>query len=89
MDASVREGILSLWDEYEQASSPEALAVKTFDKLETMFQHNQGNNPSNFDFEFNLDYGRRYTSLPPLFTAMRKLMDEDTRRNLEAGPQRS
>lgn len=89
VDAPVREGILSLWDEYEQASSPEALAVKAFDKLETMLQHNQGNNPPDFDFEFNLDYGRRYTSLHPLFAAMRKLVDEDTRRNLEAGLQRS
>lgn len=40
-----REEILSLWQEYECAASPEARAVKALDKLETILQHNQGINP--------------------------------------------
>ncbi|ESJ20173.1 phosphohydrolase [Cupriavidus sp. HPC(L)] len=79
LDASMRDSILSLWDEYEAAASPEAKAVKALDKLETLLQHNQGSNPPDFDYRFNLDYGKRHTDTHALFRAMRDLIDEDTR----------
>jgi len=82
LDEPLRSGILSLWDEYEQAASPEAKAVKALDKLETILQHNQGKNPPDFDYEFNLSYGQRYTSAGPFFQAVRELVDADTSRNL-------
>lgn len=63
---------------------PEALAVKALDKLETLLQHTQGANPEDFDYAFNLGYGRRYTSGEPLFAAIRAQLDEDTRRRMEA-----
>jgi len=71
---------LALWEEYENAATPEALAVKALDKIETIIQHNQGVNPADFDYGFNLSYGQAYTSASPLFTAIRTLVDEETRR---------
>jgi putative hydrolases of HD superfamily len=71
---------VSLWDEYEQARTPEARAAKALDKLETIIQHNQGVNPPDFDYAFNLGYGRTYTSAQPLFVQLRELVDADTRR---------
>jgi putative hydrolases of HD superfamily len=55
----LRAEITALWDEYEAAASPEAKLAKALDKLETIMQHNQGMNPPDFDYGFNLDYGRR------------------------------
>jgi len=71
---------VDLWDEYEQARTPEARAAKALDKLETIIQHNQGANPPDFDYPFNLEYGRKYTNAAPLFAQLRALVDADTRR---------
>lgn len=79
LDAAARETIVSRWDEYEAAASPEAKAVKALDKLETLLQHNQGMNAPDFDYGFNFDYGKRYTSSHALFHTIRELIDEDTR----------
>ena len=80
LDESRREAFLALWDDYEHARSTEARLVKGLDKLETLIQHNQGDNPPNLiDYTFNLDYGRKYTSDHPLLDAIRRLVDEDTR----------
>lgn len=87
LDEPLRSELRSLWEEYENASSPEALAVKALDKLETILQHTQGQNPPDFDYRFNLDYGRRYTETAPLFAAIRQLLDADTLARAEgAGP---
>lgn len=78
--------ILALWQEYEDAASPEARAVKALDKLETMLQHTQGQNPPDFDYAFNLHYGRKHTDADPLFAQLRALIDGDTARRMqEAG----
>ncbi|HKS76317.1 MAG TPA: HD domain-containing protein, partial [Terriglobales bacterium] len=66
LDRALRDEIVALWDEYEAATSPEARAAKALDKLETILQHNQGSNPPEFDYAFNLGYGRRYTDAAPL-----------------------
>ena len=52
-----------LWYEYNEAKTHEALFVKGVDKLETIIQHNQGLNPEDFDYEFNLEYGTKFTDL--------------------------
>jgi len=72
--------IMALWDEYDQGSSPEARLAKAFDKLETILQHNQGNNPADFDYGFNLTYGKKHTDLDHLTMKMRQLVDQDTQR---------
>ena len=58
----LRTEFLSLWDEYENGTSPEARVAKALDKIETILQHNQGTNPSDFDYNFNLEYGKPHPS---------------------------
>ncbi len=77
---ALRDEITGLWDEYEAAQSPEARLAKGLDKLETILQHTQGQNPSDFDYRFNLTYGRRFTEDPPVLAALRALLDEETER---------
>jgi putative hydrolases of HD superfamily len=72
--------ILDLWDEYEAATSPEARLAKGLDKLETILQHNQGMNPADFDYAFNLGYGQQYTAADPVLAALRARLDEETSR---------
>ncbi len=72
--------ILELWEEYEQAATPEAKLAKAFDKLETLLQHTQGQNPPDFNYAFNLDYGRRYTELNVQTRQLRAWIDEETRK---------
>lgn len=83
LDTMLQQEILALWEEYETAATPEALAVKAMDKLETILQHNQGDNPADFDYAFNLGYGQRYTQAHPLFAAVRQLLDDDTRARMK------
>lgn len=78
LPATQREEIVALWDEYEQAETPEARLAKGLDKLETILQHNQGKLPDDFDFRFNLEYGARYTAHHPVLTAIRAELDRET-----------
>jgi putative hydrolase of HD superfamily len=80
----MRAEILALWEEYEAASSPEAVVAKGLDKLETILQHNQGQNPADFDYAFNLGYGQKQTSAHPVLARIRTLLDEETRARAEA-----
>lgn len=75
-----RAEILALWDEYEAAETPEARLAKALDKLETILQHTQGDNPPDFDYRFNLEYGRRYTADHPLIAELRRILDRETER---------
>ena len=52
--------LLALWREYNANATPEARLVKALDKAETIIQHNQGRNPEDFDYRFNLGYGKEY-----------------------------
>jgi putative hydrolase of HD superfamily len=78
LPAPLRAEITALWDEYEAAQSPEARLAKALDKLETILQHTQGRNPPDFDYRFNLDYGREHTAGPPLIAAIRAVLDRAT-----------
>lgn len=80
LDEEQRAGVLALWQDYEDAASPEARAAKALDKMETILQHNQGINPPDFDYEFNLTYGRKHTDADPFFALLRGLLDQDTSR---------
>jgi putative hydrolase of HD superfamily len=79
-----RRHFLELWDEYEAGSSLEAQLVKGLDKLETIIQHNQGANPADFDYAFNLDYGRDHTTRHPLLNALRERVDAATREHVSS-----
>jgi len=75
--------LLALWDEYNAAVTPEARIAKAFDKLETVLQHTQGRNPLDFDYAFNLGYGRQYTDFDRVTQQLRALIDADTQRLAE------
>src|SRR5689334_14534929 len=75
-----RQTITELWDEYEAATSPEARAAKALDKLETILQHTQGDNPPEFDYRFNLGYGRAFTAGHPAIVRLRAVLDDETER---------
>lgn len=86
LPADLGEEITALWDEYEAAATPEARLAKALDKLETILQHTQGRNPPEFDYRFNLEYGRQYTTEPPFIAAIRAVLDRATEdRAREAG----
>lgn len=83
LSQTLRDEIMALWDEYEAAATPEARLAKALDKLETILQHTQGQNPDDFDYRFNLTYGTQYTSTDPLVAGLRKVLDEATERRAE------
>lgn len=80
LPAALATEIVDLWDEYEDAHTPEARLAKALDKLETILQHNQGKNPPDFDYEFNLAYGQKFTSDDPIIAKIRAVLDEETKR---------
>jgi putative hydrolase of HD superfamily len=83
LPGTLRDDIVALWDEYEAASTPEARLAKALDKLETILQHTQGKNPADFDYRFNLDYGRKYTSDDPIIASIRAVLDKETERRAQ------
>ncbi|MBS4174503.1 HD domain-containing protein [Bacillus sp. FJAT-49736] len=74
----MRHRLLSLWWEYNKGETKEAQLVKALDKIETIIQHNQGNNPPDFDYQFNLDYGKKYSYIDPIIESIRELVDKET-----------
>ena len=88
LPAALRAELTALWDEYEGARSPEARVAKALDKLETILQHNQGKNPADFDYRFNLAYGQQYTATHPLLATLRALLDVETERRAQDAERR-
>lgn len=78
LELARQEELLVLWTEYDQMSTEEARLVKALDKIETMLQHNQGKNPSEFDYAFNLTYGKKYTDYDAKTRQLRDLIDIET-----------
>lgn len=76
--------IYDLWKEYNECSTKEAKLVKAMDKLETIVQHNQGKNPDDFDYEFNLKYGSQYFEDNGKLRLMRNIIDEDTKLSMKS-----
>jgi putative hydrolase of HD superfamily len=71
--------MMDLWREYNDNITPEAKLVKALDKAETILQHNQGDNPSDFDYQFNLGYGTEYFKNNEMLELLRPILDEKTR----------
>jgi len=82
----LRVEITALWDEYEAGTSATARVAKALDKLETILQHTQGDNPTDFDYRFNLGYGRAFTADHPVIVRLREMLDRETLRLADAGP---
>lgn len=84
LPTAIQATVVALWDEYEAAATPEAKIAKALDKLETIMQHNQGANPPDFDYAFNLEYGKKFTDAVPLAALLRVVLDEETAYKAEA-----
>jgi putative hydrolase of HD superfamily len=80
LPAAARAPLLALWDEYAAMATPEARIAKGLDRLETVLQHTQGENPPGFDIGYNLTYGRSHTDGHPLIAALRAPVDAETAR---------
>lgn len=83
LPAGKGEELIGLWEEYNEASTPEARLVKALDKAETILQHNQGRNPPDFDYDFNLEYGSGYFRGDPILEELRDFLDAGTRGRME------
>ncbi len=70
--------LFDLWRQYNENSTPEARLVKALDKAETILQHNQGRNPRDFDYGFNLEYGKAYFENEEILGRLRRMLDEET-----------
>lgn len=75
--------IAALWEECAAARTPEARLAKGLDRLETVLQHVEGANPPDFDYAFNLGYGRDRTDAHPVVAALRASVDLETARRAE------
>lgn len=73
--------LLAIWNEYNENQTEEAHWVKALDKAETILQHNQGNNPPDFDYKFNLEYGKSYFSANSSLVTLRNLLDLETQKH--------
>ena len=80
---NLAENIYDLWKEYNECCTKEAKLVKAMDNLETIVQHNQGDNPEDFDYEFNLQYGKQYFMDNEILEYMRYIIDEDTKESVK------
>lgn len=78
LPGDMRAGLAALWEEYEAGVTMEAKIVKALDKMETILQHNQGANPADFDYAFNLAYGKEYADAHPLLQRLRQEIDKGT-----------
>ena len=76
--------LIETWDEYENASTREARLVKALDKLETIIQHNQGNDEPDFDHVFDLSYGQQYMEFDPAIKELRRMVDLDTKSKMKS-----
>ena len=72
--------LMARWDEYNAVATPEARLAKGLDRLETVLTHVEGANPPDFDYAFNLGYGREHTDRDPLIAALRAPVDAETAR---------
>ncbi len=79
----LRREMLELWQEYNAATTNEAIFIKALDKLETLMQHNQGKNPPDFNYAFNLTYGVECTSKNEFFALLREIIDNETQSHID------
>jgi putative hydrolase of HD superfamily len=81
LDASLRDHLLALYDEYEAAATPEAQAVKAMDKLETILQHTQGQQPAGIRLRLQ---SRLWPAVHLYARALRRAVRVDRRGNAGA-----
>jgi putative hydrolases of HD superfamily len=82
LPSEVGNHIIAMWKEYEEGISKESIFVRALDKAETIIQHNQGKNPPDFNYEFNLTYGLKYFEEEAFLKELRAELDRETRNKL-------
>jgi putative hydrolases of HD superfamily len=82
LSSITRSEIMSLFKEYNEGLTKESKLVKALDKIETIIQHNQGKNPEDFNYSFNLKYGKEYMSFSPIIKEIRDIVDSETMNKL-------
>ncbi|MFZ5354089.1 MAG: HD domain-containing protein [Bacillota bacterium] len=70
--------LMELWKEYNEGETKEAKLAKALDKMETIIQHNQGSNPEDFDYIFNIKYGSEYADFNDVVREIRNMIDDET-----------
>lgn len=78
LSEDLKTSLLALWREYNEGETKEARLAKAIDKIETIIQHNQGDNPPDFNYVFNLKYGREYALYHPVIKSIREIIDAET-----------
>lgn len=78
----VQNDIVELWEEYESGKTEEAKYVKALDKLETLIQHNQGVNPLEFDYNFNITYGSELVKENEILSKIKQMIDIETKNHI-------
>lgn len=76
------EEISCLWNEYCDGKTAEAKYAKGIDKIETIIQHIQGDNPADFNYAYNLQYGKEYTSDIDILLEIRAVVDLETEQKM-------
>lgn len=76
--------IIDLWEEYENAKSPEAKLTKALDKLEVIIQHDEADLKTwvKEEFKFNLTHGTKETKYSKLLSDLKKLVDAETKKKI-------
>lgn len=78
LNTRTKNELLDLINEYNAGTTLESKLVKALDKMETIIQHNQGDNPETFNYAFNLTYGKSLTEFSSILRRLRKLVDAET-----------
>lgn len=74
--------MMALWTEYNENETEEARLIKALDKAETIIQHNQGENPADFNYQFSLGYGKEYFEQDETLRLLRGKIDDETRQKI-------
>ena len=70
-----------LGGEPEAGPPPDPRGDRAPNRAETPPHHNQGANPADFDYEFNLTYGAEWFRDDALLRRLRRLLDAETARH--------
>lgn len=81
---TLKEEIVSLWEEYDDAKTQEAKFTKALDKLEVIIQHDEADLSTwvKEEYKFNLTHGTRETKYSKLLSNLKKLVDKETKKKI-------
>lgn len=83
LPAELKDELLTLWEEYEVGSSPEARFAKAMDKTEVLLQHNECDLKylTKKEIPYNFVHGLEHIKYDSFLRKFRRLMDNEVRAN--------